>query len=152
MSRRHAAVINNAILCSTCTVSDEFRTNLNLVKTSVPIRWWQIDSDKYPSLAAKFAVAGLPTLILFNEGKEYQRIQGVLPGDQLMTQLRYWLREVGGEVGAVVSSPGDACSPPKDACAPPPRDACAPPPAACSPPPPSSSPRDACAPPDPVQE
>lgn len=82
----------------------------------------------------KFNVTGLPTLILFKEGKELQRIEGGLPAEPLMQQLRYFLAgaaaasaEASGGAGA---QGGDACAPPppQDACKPPPRDACAPPP------------------------
>jgi len=91
----------------------------------------QIDTDKYPKLMAKFGVNGLPTLVLFKEGKEIQRIEGVLPAEQLMQQLRYFL--AGAAAGSGEPSrkqEGGACAPPpaQDSCAPPPRDACAPPP------------------------
>lgn len=83
---------------------------------------------------SKFEVEGLPTLILFNEGKELQRIEGFLPADQLIQQLRYFLAGAAGSGKETASAggdqEGDACAPPppQDACAPPPRDACAPPP------------------------
>lgn len=102
--------------------------------TPVRLHCWpitdQIDTDKYPKLMAKFGVNGLPTLILFKEGKELQRIEGVLPAEQLMQQLRYFLAGAAAGSGEASGQPeGDACSPPRpqDACAPPPRDACAPP-------------------------
>lgn len=87
----------------------------------------QIDSDKYPALMTKFGVNGLPTLILFKEGKELERIEGMIPAEPLMQQVRYWL--AGAEAGdGDQSTQGDACAPPpQDACAPP-RDACSPPP------------------------
>lgn len=93
----------------------------------------QIDSDKYPKLMAKFNVTGLPTLILFKEGKELQRIEGGLPAEPLMQQLRYFLAgaaAASAEASSGAGTPaGDACAPPsQDACKPPPRDACAPPP------------------------
>eukprot|EP00903_Cladosiphon_okamuranus_P005936 g5866.t1 len=99
------------------------------------LKIFKIDSDKYPKLMTKFNVTGLPTLILFKEGKELQRIEGGLPAEPLMQRLRYFL------AGAATTSAepssggsgapgGDACAPPpqQDACKPPPRDACAPPP------------------------
>lgn len=119
-----------------CLISFEYGSFLRLFMLR-RIRWdrhGQIDSDKYPSLTSRFAVAGLPTLILFTDGKEYQRIEGVLPGDQLVSQLRYWLHESSGEAqigggpsqGNACAPPRDACAPPPDVCSPPPRDACAP--------------------------
>ena len=88
----------------------------------------------------KFGVNGLPTLILFKEGKELNRIEGVLPPEPLMQQVRYWLDgwEMSNEnrreqapapsADACKPPPKDACDPPaQDACKPPPRDSCAPP-------------------------
>lgn len=102
----------------------------------------QIDTDKYPALTEKFEVAGLPTLILFKDGKELNRIEGFLPGNQLVDRVRYFLQgaEVAAAAAGQASAQGGACSPPpppqvQDACIPPAKDACTPPP------------RDACAPP-----
>lgn len=80
---------------------------------------------------SKFGVNGLPTLILFKNGKELQRMEGGLPADPLEQQLRYWL--AGAETQddeQSTEAQRDACAPaqPQDACSPPPRDACAPPP------------------------
>lgn len=93
---------------------------------------------------AKFGVNGLPTLVLFKEGKELQRIEGVLPAEAIVQQLRYFLAGAAAQGAGVPAAGnggdqegGDACcptpaSPPRDACAPPPPsssgDACAPPP------------------------
>ncbi|CAN0260173.1 unnamed protein product [Laminaria digitata] len=111
------------------------------------LKVFKIDSDKYLALMTKVAVSGLPTLILFKDGKELERVEGFLPAEPLMEQVKYWLAGAETRDGDQSSQRG-ACAPPppaQDACAPPPQDACAPPPPpqdACSPPP-----RDACAPP-----
>lgn len=87
----------------------------------------QIDTDKYPRLMRKFEVNGLPTLILFKEGKELERIEGCLPADQLTQQLRYSLAGAAGSGNGTASAGSDqgACAPPppQDACTPPPSDA-----------------------------
>ena len=44
-----------------------------------------MDSDKYPQIAGKLAVEGLPTLILFDmAGTEVDRIEGALQENQLI--------------------------------------------------------------------
>lgn len=48
------------------------------------IRLAKMDSDKYPSLSSKLKVQGLPTIILFDNGQEVDRLEGALPKDQLM--------------------------------------------------------------------
>lgn len=48
------------------------------------IRVAKMDSDKNPQLASKLRVSGLPTLVLFNNGEEIDRIEGALMKDQLV--------------------------------------------------------------------
>ena len=49
------------------------------------IRFAKMDSDKYPQIAGKLAVEGLPTLILFDmAGTEVDRIEGALQENQLI--------------------------------------------------------------------
>ena len=43
----------------------------------------KIDVDKNPQVAAQFAVRGVPTLILFRQGKIKWRQSGVVPTDEL---------------------------------------------------------------------
>lgn len=47
----------------------------------------KIDSDKYPDLATEYHVYALPTLILFNQGKQVEKIEGVMPADVLKQKL-----------------------------------------------------------------
>ena len=51
----------------------------------------KIDTEKYPALASKHRVHGLPTLVLFKKGKEVDRVEGLPQGDQLIERLRYFL-------------------------------------------------------------
>jgi len=44
----------------------------------------KLDSDLEPDLATKLQVGGLPTVLLFNNGKEVQRIEGAIMADQLV--------------------------------------------------------------------
>jgi len=47
----------------------------------------KIDVDKNQSTAASFQVQGVPTLILFKEGKQVWRQSGVVPTNQLVPLL-----------------------------------------------------------------
>ncbi|WP_017300674.1 thioredoxin [Nodosilinea nodulosa] len=60
-------------------VSNELKGRLKIVK---------IDTDKYPHIASQYQVAALPTLVLFKAGQPIDRIEGVLPADQLVARLR----------------------------------------------------------------
>lgn len=44
----------------------------------------KMDTDKYPQQAGSLRVKGLPTLILFSDGKEIDRLEGALMKDQLL--------------------------------------------------------------------
>jgi len=58
-------------------VKDELGDQVKIVK---------IDVDKNQSLAAKYQVRGVPTMILYKEGKQVWRQSGVVPAAQL-TQI-----------------------------------------------------------------
>jgi thioredoxin len=61
------------------TVNSQLKGQLKIVK---------IDTDKYPQIASRYQVAALPTLLLFKGGQPIDRIEGVLPADQLVGRLR----------------------------------------------------------------
>lgn len=47
----------------------------------------KIDSDKYPDLAKEYQIYALPTLILFKQGKQVEKIEGVLQTEALKQKL-----------------------------------------------------------------
>jgi thioredoxin 2 len=51
------------------------------------LRFGKVDTDAEPELAGRFAIRGIPTLILFQGGREKARISGALMG----TQLKAWI-------------------------------------------------------------
>ncbi|CAG9464814.1 unnamed protein product [Pedinophyceae sp. YPF-701] len=51
----------------------------------------KIDSDKYPDLCTRFRVEGLPTMVLFVDGKEVERIPGAMPAWQLDGLIRKYI-------------------------------------------------------------
>lgn len=48
------------------------------------IRVAKMDSDQFPNLSTKLKVQGLPTIILYVNGQESDRLEGALPKAQLM--------------------------------------------------------------------
>jgi len=50
----------------------------------------KIDVDKSPATAATYQVQGVPTLVLFKQGKILWRQSGVVPGNQLEAILRQY--------------------------------------------------------------
>lgn len=59
-------------------LSPDYEGKLKFLKLSV---------EKYPKLADKFAVQGIPCLIVFNKGEEVDRIVGFAPKEQLKEKI-----------------------------------------------------------------
>jgi thioredoxin len=51
----------------------------------------KIDTDKYPQLASQYHIEALPTLVLFKNGQPVERIEGLVPADQLVPRLQTML-------------------------------------------------------------
>jgi thioredoxin 1 len=47
----------------------------------------KLDTDQYGEIAQRFGIMGIPTLILFKEGKVAARITGYMPKEKLLGQL-----------------------------------------------------------------
>lgn len=48
----------------------------------------KINTDNYPDLATQYGIQALPTLVLFHQGQPIDRIEGVVPADQLIQHLQ----------------------------------------------------------------
>lgn len=60
-------------------VKTEMGDSLNIIK---------IDVDKNQAVAAKFHVRGVPTLILFKNGKEIWKQSGVMSKNDIITRIK----------------------------------------------------------------
>ena len=54
----------------------------------------KIDVDKNQVAASRFGIKGVPTLILFSEGKIVWRKSGVMSADQIINELSQFLPEI----------------------------------------------------------
>lgn len=57
------------------------------------LRFAKLNTDDEPDIAARWGIRGIPTLILFRDGREVQRSSGVLS----LQQLQQWLKQSGVE-------------------------------------------------------
>lgn len=48
----------------------------------------KIDVDKNPSIASQYQIRGVPTLMIFKEGKEVWKQSGVVPANLLIQMIR----------------------------------------------------------------
>ncbi len=47
----------------------------------------KVDTDALPAVAKRFDVRGIPTMILFREGRESRRVSGAMSADAIVSQL-----------------------------------------------------------------
>jgi thioredoxin len=59
-------------------VNAQMRDRIQIVK---------INTDNYPQIATQYQIHALPTLVLFKNGQPVDRIEGVVPSDQLVQRL-----------------------------------------------------------------
>ena len=50
-------------------------------------RFAKLNTEANQAIAAQWGIRSIPTLILFRDGKEVQRVSGILPPDELMRWL-----------------------------------------------------------------
>ncbi len=60
-------------------ISQEYDGRLKIAK---------IDVDENPEAPARFGIQGIPTLILFKDGKPVERLVGAMPKDRLLSHIR----------------------------------------------------------------
>jgi thioredoxin 1 len=63
-------------------VKDQLAESVKIVK---------IDVDKNQSLASKYQVRGVPTMLLFKNGKQVWRQSGVLQKDEIVRTIQSYL-------------------------------------------------------------
>ena len=52
------------------------------------MRLAKVDTDAEPSLAQRFAIQGIPTMVLFKDGQAVDAIVGYLPKQKLLDRLQ----------------------------------------------------------------
>ena len=51
----------------------------------------KVNTDEQPHLANHFGISGIPTLILFKDGREVHRVSGAMPMAALKEQFQKWV-------------------------------------------------------------
>lgn len=76
-----------ATWCGPCQMMTPILEQVNnLMKDQLQVV--KIDTDKYPHLASQHGIQALPTLVLFKNGEPVERIEGVVPVQQLVQRLQ----------------------------------------------------------------
>jgi len=53
----------------------------------------KVDLSKYPKVGRRFSVKGVPTLLIFKDGKLVEKIVGIIPTVKLEPLLLKWVEE-----------------------------------------------------------
>lgn len=86
----------HATWCGPCQIMSNILSNLSK-QMGDKIKIVKIDTDKYPKIATRYSIQALPTLLVFKDGKQADRIEGndagrMLMNGQLLTdRLQYLL-------------------------------------------------------------
>jgi protein disulfide-isomerase len=73
--------------CGPCQLMAKILEQVN-AQMSEQLQVVKINTDNYPDLATQYGIQALPTLVLFKQGQPIDRIEGVLPADQLIQHLQ----------------------------------------------------------------
>ena len=73
--------------CGPCQMMAGILEQVN-AQLSQRLRIVKIDTDKYPQLASQYQVQALPTLVVFKQGRQVDRIEGVMQTQQLVQRLQ----------------------------------------------------------------
>lgn len=72
--------------CGPCRMMEPILDQVN-AQMKQKIQVVKINTDNYPQLASQYQVHALPTLVLFKNGQAVDRIEGVMPLEQLIQRL-----------------------------------------------------------------
>ena len=79
-----------AVWCGPCKMLDPIVKQLAL-EWNGKVKVVKLDVDDNPSLAMQYQVMGVPTLMLFVNGKLSQRVSGYQPKDRLVAKFSPYL-------------------------------------------------------------
>lgn len=79
-----------AVWCGPCKMLDPIVKQL-AQEWEGKIRFVKLDVDDNPDLAMKYQVMGVPTLILFSQGKPVERVTGYQPKERLQNKFKSYL-------------------------------------------------------------
>lgn len=79
-----------AVWCGPCKMLDPIVKQL-AQEWEGKIRFVKLDVDDNPELAMKYQVMGVPTLILFSQGKPVERVTGYQPKERLQNKFKSYL-------------------------------------------------------------
>ena len=74
--------------CGPCKLMKKELKEVN-TKIGNEFKMFNIDTEKWPKIASRLDVATLPCLVLFREGEVKLRLEGVVPAESIIKQIKY---------------------------------------------------------------
>ena len=72
--------------CGPCRMQTPILEKL-AAASDIKAKIYKVNTDEHPSIAQKYGIVSIPTLILFNNGQEIERYVGVQPENVLKGKL-----------------------------------------------------------------
>ena len=79
-----------AVWCGPCQLMSSELSALGS-RLSGSLKVAKVDTDAYPQLGDKYKIEGLPTCVLFKDGKEVKRLVGVMKTDEIEESIKEFL-------------------------------------------------------------
>lgn len=79
-----------AIWCGPCKMLDPIVTQLSQ-EWGAKVKVVKLDVDENSTLAMEYGIMGVPTLILFIDGKPVQRLSGYQPKDRILSKFSSYI-------------------------------------------------------------
>lgn len=76
--------------CGPCQMMSPILDQVN-AQLKERLRVVKINTEKYPQLASQHHIHALPTLVLFKHGQPVERIEGLMPAEQLIQHLQTFI-------------------------------------------------------------
>jgi protein disulfide-isomerase len=73
--------------CGPCQMMAKILEDVN-AQMQQRVQIVKINTENYPELASQYRIGALPTLVVFQQGKPIDRIEGVVPAQKLVERLR----------------------------------------------------------------
>lgn len=80
----------HAAWCGPCKVMKKELARLsNMVGDRVKV--FTVDTDRWPKLGARYEVSGLPTVLIFKNGRVCDRFEGIQKAEELVRRLENFM-------------------------------------------------------------
>lgn len=65
--------------CGPCRMLSPILEDIANAMSSEPVKFYKLNVDDSPQTPSMFGVMGIPTVVIFKDGKEYKRLVGLYP-------------------------------------------------------------------------